>query len=255
MQQPNNFVIIDDSDSASNNESDSDSEILVIDENEMLLKDLTKPQVIAMFDGFSVPPPHWNVDTIYPIGLDEAVRHQDCLSTNTIIQDSLIPNAGKGLYTVIPVPTSYEYPYSGVLRLKYAGHESDEDVFYGTMKHRSVETLFQPFLHLGITMFVVGSYNSAATYMNDLDHGLNEPPSRTSNNCMIVANPHGDVNVMTVRSFKDWLKQIPVRIEAITDIPASSELVTSYQYRCTIDDMDDDSSSNNDHDSDSDYQP
>ena len=137
----------------------------------------------------------------------------------------------------------------------YENHESDEDVFFGTMKHRSVETMFQPFLHFGIKMFVVGSYNSASTYMNDLDYLMKEPPTKTMNNCVIVGAPHGDVDTMTVVQFNAWLKNIPVRIETLVEVQPGIELVTSYLCRCAVTEIEDDESSNNEHTSDSDWEP
>ena len=234
---------------------DSDDDVNMINENDKLLRDLSKTEVISMFDGFQVPPPHWNESNVFPLFLDEAIRDEDAFLLNTSIRDSNIPNAGKGLFTNAAVPKGHEYPYNGVLRLVYEGHTSDEDVYYGSLKHRSVEPMLQPFEHFGIRMVVVGSMNSAATYMNDLDHGLEEPPSHTANNCVIVGMPFGDVNTMTVGYFKDWLRNSPVRIETIDALPIGIELLTSYLYRCAVEDLHDDASSENDRASDSDWEP
>lgn len=236
------------------NDSDDD-EVKMWDENDRLIKDLTKREVIAMFDGFQVPPPYWDDDDrVFPLFLVEAIRDQDAFCNDTVIRDSHIPNAGNGLFTTVAVPKGHQYPYSGVLKLMYAGHVSDEDVFYGSMEHRSVEPMCQPFLHLGIRIFVVGSLNSAATYMNDLDYKLKEPPTRTANNCMIVGTPHDDYNTMTVGSFKAWLRNMPVTIETIEAIATETELLTSYFYRTSVEDIDEVSSSENDT-SDSDWHP
>ena len=243
-QTNQNIIIIDDSD---------EEEFKTDDVNRMLLSELTKQQVIAMFDGFQVPPPHWS-DSVYPLVLDEAIRDEDAFLMDTVIRDSTIPNAGKGLFPTIDVPVNHHYHYSGVLKLKYENHDSDEDVFFGTMKHRSVKTMLQPFLHLGIRMYVVGSYNSASTYMNDLDFDAKAPPSRTLNNCMIVGFPFETENA-TVGDFKKWLKNAPVRIETIVAVPTGQELVTSYEYRCMVTELEDDASSNNDRDTDSDWEP
>ena len=245
MQNNQNIIVIDDSD---------EEDVMMNDENDQLLSELTKDQVIAMFDGFQVPPPHWSDSMVYPLLLDDAIRDEDAFLTDTVITDSNIANAGKGLFTTIDVPVHHHYPYSGVLKLKYQNHDSDEDVFYGSMKHRSVKTMLQPFLHLGIRMYVVGSYNSASTYMNDLDYGEKAPPSRTLNNCIIVGVPFA-TDPVTVGDFKKWLKNAPVRIETIVPVATGNELVTSYEYRCTVTELDDDASSNNDRDSDSDWEP
>ena len=238
-----------------NNQNHSDDEIEMIHENERLLKDLSKDEVITMFDGFQVPPGYWNEAIVFPLVLDETLRQHDAFFTNTVIRESTIVNADLGLFTTDVIPMGFQFPYSGVLKLMYENHKSDEDVFYGTMKHRSVETMFQPFLHFGITMFVVGSYNSASTYMNDLDYFLKEPPTKTMNNCVIVGSPHGDVESMTVTQFKQWLKNIPVRVETSVEVPADTELVTSYLYRCAVFEIDDEASSDNDRASDSDWEP
>ena len=140
------------------------------------------------------------------------------------------------------------------MKLKYKNHDFDEDVLFGTMKHRSVKTMLQPFLHLGIHMYVVGSYNSASTYMNDLDFDAKAPPSRTLNNCMIVGFPF-ETEHATVGDFKKWLKNAPVRIETIVAVPTGRELVTSYEYRRMVTELEDDASSNNDRDTDSDWEP
>ena len=244
-----NFVVIDDSD------DDSTDDIQIIDENDKLLKDLSKSEVICMFDGFQVPPPHWGLNDAFPLFLNEAIRDEDAFLTNTVIRDSSIPHAGKGLFTDVAVPKGHEYPYNGVLRLVYEGHSSDEDVYYGSLKHRSVEPMLQPFEHLGIRIVVVGSLNSAATYMNDLDHGLEEPPTHTANNCIIVGMPFDEINTMTVGYFKDWLRNSPVRIETIDALASGVELLTSYLYRCTVQNLNDDASSDNDRASDSDWEP
>ena len=225
-------------------------------QNNRLIKDLTKREVIAMFDGFQVPPPYLDDDDrVFPLFLVEAIRDQDAFCNDTVIRDSHIPNAGNGLFTTVAVPKGHQYPYSGVLKLMYAGHVSDADVFYGSMEHRSVEPMCQPFLHLGIRIFVVGSLNSAATYMNDLDYSMNEPPTKTLNNCIIVGAPHGNVESMTVSEFKQWLNNVPVRVETLIEVPPGNELLTSYQYRCAVTMIEEEESSSNDHDSDSDWEP
>ena len=227
----------------------------MIHEDQRLLKDLSKNEVIRMFDDFQVAPAYWDEGNMFPLVLDETIRLHDAFFSNTEIRHSTIPNANEGLFTTEVVPKGYAFPYSGVLKLMYENHESEEDVFFGTMKHRSVETMFQPFLHFGIKMFVVGSYNSASTYMNDLDYLMKEPPTKTMNNCVIVGAPHGDVDTMTVVQFKEWLKNIPVRIETLVEVQPGIELVTSYLYRCAVTEIEDDESSNNEHTSDSDWEP
>ena len=131
MQNNENVVVI----------NDSDDDVEMIDENDKLLKHLTKSEVIQMFDGFQVSPPHWSDSNVSPLFLNEAIRDEDAFLTNTVIRDSNIPNAGKGLFTVAAVPKGHEYPYNGVLKLTYDGHSSDEDIFYGSLKHCSVQPM------------------------------------------------------------------------------------------------------------------
>ena len=237
------------------NQNHSDDEVEMIHEDQRLLKDLSKIEVIRMFDDFQVPPGYWDQGNMFPLVLDETLRMHDAFFTNTEIRQSTIPNADKGLFTTDVVPKGYMFPYSGVLKLMYENHTSEEDVFFGTMKHRSVEPMFQPFVHLGIQIFVVGSYNSASTYMNDLDYSMTEPPTKTLNNCVIVGAPHGNVESMTVSEFKHWLNNVPVRVETLIEVPPGNELLTSYQYRCAVTMIEEEESSSNDHDSDSDWEP
>ena len=77
----------------------------------------------------------------------------------------------------------------------------------------------------------------------------------TLNNCVIVGAPHGDVDTMTVVQFKDWLKNIPVRIESLVEVQPGIELLTSYLYKFAVTEIEDDESSNNEHTSDSDWEP
>ena len=241
----NNVIVID----------DSDDDVKVCDENAKLIKELSKRDVISIFDGFQVKPVYWNNDNVFPLFLDEALRDNDASYHNTVIADSNIANSGKGLFTTVDVPLNHQYAYSGVLRLRHEENDSEEQVFYDIMKHRSVKTMLQPFLHFGIRMYVVGSYNCAATYMNDLDYGAEEPPSRTLNNCIIVGMPYGDEDTLTVADVKAWLKNNPVRVETVVAVPAGHELVTSYRYRCAEVDIEDNASSDNDRASDSDWEP
>jgi len=56
---------------------DSDDDVKVCEENEKLIKELSKRDVISIFDGFQVKPVYWNNDNIFPLFLDEALRDND----------------------------------------------------------------------------------------------------------------------------------------------------------------------------------
>ena len=102
----------------------------MIHENERLLTDMSKNEIIGMFDGFHVSPAYWNEDTMFPLVLDETIRLHDAFFTNTEIRHSTIPNANEGLFPTDLVPKGHHFPYSGVLKLMYENRQSEEDIFF-----------------------------------------------------------------------------------------------------------------------------
>ena len=97
---------------------------------------------------------------------------------------------------------------------------------------RLIELPFQPFQHLDIELYIMGSLSCVATYCNDAAfNGWGETPKEhetIKNNCYIWCSE--PVESETIGGLIAWLESCPIWIRATKIIKKHEELLVQYVY-------------------------
>ena len=164
----------------------------------------------------------------------QSIFEYECATNHVMVTESpMFPSAGKGLVNnhVQPISKDTGLPYWGQLFVHDFVKEPIQDVdLPNKYRERLVKLSFQPFLHIGLHLYLMGSLNCAATYSNDADFkGWNDHYDRTTNNlnnCFI--REYAVLDEKTVKGFSAWLQCCPVWIIVSAKIKYGEEFLTKY---------------------------
>jgi hypothetical protein len=150
-----------------------------------------------------------------------------------IVPSPNFPDAGRGLISnsrrIITKETGL--PYWGQLVVHYYKERNIQDI--GMEKEYSERLVLlpcQPFLDIGIKLYVLGSLSCVATYSNDVNfNGWNKGPKKESslqNNCRIFGSQ--PLDSQTIGGLIAWIDSCPIWIESTKSIKFSEKLLTQY---------------------------
>ena len=165
---------------------------------------------------------------------NQAIVDYECGISNLVVKESPnFPCAGKGLVSNRTEPISKDngLPYWGQLYVHDFIKQPIEDVDLDEKyRERLVELSFQPFLSIGLCLYVLGSLSCIASYSNDADFkGWNHDCERKSNdlnNCFL--REYCPLDEKTVKGFSAWLQCCPVWIIVSKRIKYGEEFLTKY---------------------------
>ena len=205
--------------------------------NSTLLRDLNCEEVFSFFDRLSMKPEYMVCQSFnkFSMQYDKIILDHDCEKNKVLVIDSPnFPNAGKGLINNRAQAISKEsgLPYWGQLFVvDFIKQNIEAVVLNEKLRERMVELSFQPFLHIGLRLFVVGSLSCAASYSNDANFkgwsaGHNSDSTNFVNNCFLREYSPLDEN--TVKGFVAWLQCCPIWIITSHSIKYGEEFLTKY---------------------------
>ena len=142
-----------------------------------------------IFAGMEVKP-HY-LDREFTIGLDQALLDFDCRKNKVaVVKSPNFPAAGKGLISQRsqPITKNTGLPYWGTVFIHDFKYKSiDQLNLDSKVRERLVLLHFQPFIHLGIRVYILASQSCASSYSNDATFkGWNKSPKSNpniKNNC------------------------------------------------------------------------
>ena len=181
--------------------------------------------------------------TGFSMDYDQDIIDYECgLNKLLVVQSPNFPNAGKGLISDRPqtLTAGSSLPYWGQVFIHFYKERSIDDIpFKKEERERLVVLPFQPFLNIGIELYILGSQSSVATYSNDAKFtGWNEECKETihsskktkhiQNNCFIWCSKPADPE--TIGGLIAWLKSCPVwiMVKKNSKIRFGEELLTDY---------------------------
>ena len=165
---------------------------------------------------------------------DQRIVNYESGTNNVLVVDSPnFPLAGKGLISnrKQPITKDTGLPYWGKLYLHMKNYCNIEEVKMSKSEYdRLVILPVQPFLHLGLEVYVLGSLSCVAAYSNDATfNGWNEKPLQQDilNNCTLTYSEA--LHSETVEGFMSCVKTSPVWIESVSTIKFGEEFLTAYR--------------------------
>lgn len=193
-------------------------------------------QVHDYLNGFKIFPDYLDCERFsnFSMCYDQVIVDYESGANNVLVVASPnFPSAGKGLISdrVQAMVPGNEIPYWGELFV----HKFEEsNIMNLKMKkkfaERLVELPVQPFLGVGICLYVLGSLSCVATYSNDAQfNGWGKPPkenSRLENNCHLWC-----YELEKMESFEalvNWLKKCPLWLVVNKKIKYGEEMLTKY---------------------------
>ena len=200
------------------------------------LKDLSWLQAYEIFHRLRISPDYLDCARFkdYSMQYDNVILAYDVGINNLLVVPSPnFPEAGKGLISNRKQPITKEtgLPYWGEVFAHMKDYCTiDELNLEKSVSDRLVKLPIQPFLHLGLELYILGSLSCAATYSNDAEfNGWGEKPKKKGviqNNCYLT---YAELpNDQTIEGFLNWLKSCPIWIETFETITFGEEFLTEY---------------------------
>ena len=191
--------------------------LIIPDDFPQRLEELTSEQVFNAFHAFPIKPDYlkcerfndWNMYAVHNI-----LNYDSYVNMVQVVDSPNFPTAGKGLINIRsqPITEKTGIPYWGCLFVHYYQHCDIRELEINVcFKDRLVELSWQPFLHLGLRLYVVGSLSCASSYANDaVFSGWNKKtnPHNDQNNASMFE--HDPEYTIFVKAFIKWLESCPI---------------------------------------------
>ena len=201
-----------------------------------LLSDLQIDEVFSFFHYMPIKADYLSCQHFndYAMDYSQVILDYECATNKVIVTESpSFPNAGKGLVNnrTEPISKGTGLPYWGQVFVQDFVKQPIQDVdLDDKYQERLVELSFQPFLHIGLRLYLLGSLSCAASYSNDADFkGWSDSCERTTgnlNNCFL--REYSPLDEKTVKGLSAWLLCCPVWIIASARIKYGEEFLTKY---------------------------
>ena len=175
---------------------------------------------------------HTRQSSLITWSLIRAIIKQSCNEV-LVVKSPNFPKAGKGLISNRPEVITKETGlpcWVQVFLHFFKERTLNEIPFDKKDKERLFLVPVQPFRHVGIGLYILGSLSCAATYINDSQFNGWEDQSRKKshceNNCRFWCST--PIDEQTIGGVINWLKSCPVWIESSKRIVLGEEFLTGY---------------------------
>ena len=194
------------------------------------VSELTADQVYEFLEKMPIKPDYVDFNQSF----NQANLDRDCEMNGVLVVNSPnFPKAGKGLISNRPAVITKEtgLPYWGQVFLHFFKERTLNEIpFDNKCKERLFLVPVQPFKHVGIELYILGSLSCASTYSNDAQFNGWEDESRKKshceNNCRFWCST--PIDEQTIGGVINWLKSCPVWIESSKRIVLGEEFLTGY---------------------------